>query len=122
MAYPDNIKVPGNWQTQGFGEPVHLVRHNYQGIAWYRRSFEVPEDWAGQRVWLRFQSVCNNGEAYVNGRKVGRIESFVSPYEFDVTDFVEPGAVNGVAVRVDSGSTDEIARSLFKMHGRKPRQ
>jgi len=46
VAFPDKIQVPGNWQAQGFGEPIHLVRHNYQGIAWYRRSFEVPKDWA----------------------------------------------------------------------------
>jgi hypothetical protein len=42
---------------------------------------------------------------------VGRIESFVSPYEFDVTEFVRPGANNIVTVRVDSGSTDAIARN-----------
>lgn len=63
VAYPDKIQVPGNWQAQGFGEPIHLVRNNYQGIAWYRRIFEVPKDMAGHRVWLRFQSVCNHGEA-----------------------------------------------------------
>ena len=111
VAFPDKIQVPGNWQSQGFGEPFHLLRHNYQGIAWYRRSFEVPQDMAARRVWLRFQSACNHGEAYVNGRKVGRIESFVSPYEFDVTDIVRPGADNVVTVRVDSGSTDAIARN-----------
>lgn len=111
VAYQDKIQVPGNWQAQGFGEPIHLVRHNYQGIAWYRRDFEVPEDWAGKRAWLRFQSVCNNGEAFLNGHKLGLIESFVSPYEFDVTDLVRPGAGNIVTVRVDSGSTDAIARN-----------
>ena len=48
--FPDRIKVPGNWQAQGFGEPVRLVRNNYQGLAWYRRTIEVPNGWKGQRI------------------------------------------------------------------------
>jgi len=110
VAFPDKIQVPGNWQAQGFGEPIRLVRHNYQGIAWYRRTFEVPPVMAGKRIQLKFQAVCNNGEVYVNGHHVGRIETFITPYEFDVTDLVHPGP-NTLVVRVDSGSTDEIARN-----------
>jgi hypothetical protein len=113
--FPDVIKVPGNWQAQGFGPQIRLIRHNYQGVAWYRRSFDVPKDWAGRRVWLRFQSVCNHGEAYVNGRHVGRIETFISPYEFDVTDRIRFGQENTVAVKVDSGSTEKIARENLNL-------
>ncbi len=111
VPFPDRIRVPGNWQAQGFGSPLRIVRHDYQGQAWYRRTFAVPAAWGGKRVWLRFEGVCNWGEAYVNGRQIGRIETFISPYEFDVTDTVQAGRENVLAVLVDSGSTDEVQRS-----------
>ena len=111
VDFPDKIQVPGNWQAQGFGPEIRLIPHNYQGIAWYRRTIEVPKDMAGKRLWLRFQAVCNSGMAYLNGKPVGRIETFISPYEFDVTDQIRPGEKNEVVVRVDSGSTDERTRA-----------
>jgi hypothetical protein len=101
-GYPDRITVPGNWQAQGFGEPGGIARHNYQGTAWYRRSFEVPAEWAGKRVWLRFEGVCNWGKVFVDGAEVGRIETFITPYEFDITDCVTPGRIHRLDVMVDS--------------------
>ena len=91
-VFPDAIRVPGNWQAQGFGPASGITRHDYQGKAWYRRTVRVPETWAGRRVWLRFEGVCNWGIAYVNGRRVGRIETFIVPYEFDATDAIRFGA------------------------------
>ena len=102
VAYPDKIQVPGNWQAQGFGEPSGIAKHNYQGKAWYRREIAVPEDWQGERVWLRFEGVCNWGDVYLDGVKVGRVDSFVAPYEFDVTERVTPGRSHRLDVMVDS--------------------
>jgi hypothetical protein len=102
LPFSDRIRVPGNWQAQGFGPPGGIARHNYQGKAWYRRTFRVPPTWSGRRVWLRFAGVCNWGEAYVNGRQVGRIETFITPFEFDVTEAIRLDAENCLCVLVDS--------------------
>jgi len=102
VAYPDKIQVPGNWQAQGFGEPKGHLRHDYQGRAWYRRSVTVPEEWAGKRIWIHFGGVTARGDLFVNGRKVGAVEHFVTPYEFDITDAVTMGADNVISVQVDS--------------------
>jgi beta-galactosidase len=109
--YPDAIQVPGTWQAQGFGQPIGIVKHNYQGHAWYRRAVTVPKEWKGHRIWLRFEGVCNNGEAYLNGQKVGHIETFITPYEFDVTKLVQFDRENVLGVMVDSGSTEAVQRS-----------
>ena len=39
---------------------------------------------------------------YVNGKKVGQVEEFLTPWEFDATDAVKPGEENVIACRVDS--------------------
>lgn len=101
--YPHQIPVPGIWQAHGFGEPSGIVRHNYEGTAWFRRNVVVPDDWAGKRVWLRFEGICNHGDVFVNGHNVGLVETFITPYEFDVTDRICFGHYNAIACCVDSG-------------------
>ena len=102
VAFPDKIQVPGNWQAQGFGEPKGHLRHDYQGRAWYRRSVTVPQEWAGKRIWIHLGGVTAKGDVFVNGRKVGAVEHFITPYEFDITDAVTIGADNVISVQVDS--------------------
>ncbi len=108
-SYPDTIQVPGNWQAQGFGEPGGITRHNYQGRAWHRRSFSVPEDWKNHRVLLRLEGVMNYGDVWLNGRKLGRVRTFITPYEFDVTGDLKFGAENTLAVMADSQHPPELS-------------
>ena len=100
--YPDRIGVPGNWQAQGFGDPRGHLRHDYQGLAWYRRAIRIPAAWAGKRIWLHLGGVASSAAVFVNGQEVGLAEDFLTPYEFDVTPTVQPGAVSVLACRVDS--------------------
>jgi hypothetical protein len=100
--FPDRIQVPGNWQAQGFGEPRGIARHDYQGRAWYRRTFSVPEAWRGRRVWLRCEGVCNWGDVFLDGAKVGRVDSFITPQELDITEHIQPGREHRLEVLVDS--------------------
>ncbi|MBN1422192.1 MAG: DUF4981 domain-containing protein [Planctomycetes bacterium] len=107
----DPIEVPGNWQMQGFGHPlfrnVHqpfparppLVPSDYNPVGSYRRTFAIPEAWAGKRILLRFEGVKSASTVWVNGKEVGYNEGGMEPAEYDVTRFVRPGE-NLIAVRV----------------------
>ncbi len=114
--YPDRIHVPGNWQAQGFGPAHGWLRHDYQGKAWYRRTVQVPADWAGKRIWLHLGGTSNTAEVCVNGVRAGTVDGFIAPYEFDVTPHVRPGAENVVACCVDSASPAPVG--MFNFIGR----
>ena len=101
-TFPDQIMVPGNWQAQGFGEPRGIAKHDYQGKAWYRRGLTVPAAWQGERVWLRLECVCNCGEVFLDGAQVGRVDSFITPREFDITERIRLGCEQRLDVLVDS--------------------
>ncbi|MGB8368181.1 MAG: beta-galactosidase GalA [Limisphaerales bacterium] len=71
-------------------------------VAWYRRTFELPDEDAGKRLWLEFDGVFRNCEVFVNGWFVGHHESGYSSFRYDITDVANPGGKNIVAVKVDA--------------------
>ncbi len=43
---------------------------NFQGIAWYRKHFTVPQDMAGKIILVHFEAIMGKQSVYVNGRLV----------------------------------------------------
>jgi hypothetical protein len=103
-AKPDRIdgkiQVPGVWQAQGYGAPTGVLRHHYEGAAWYAKTVPVPATWTGKRIHLIVGGAFTYTDVYVNGLAAGSHEGFSTPFRFDVTAFVKPGAGNLVVLRV----------------------
>ncbi len=93
-----NIRVPGNWEMQGFEDPRYGTPE--PGTGYYRRTFQVPNSWTSRRVWLRFEGVLWGFEVWVNGHSAGKFESGFNRSEFDVTDLLVKGRPNALALRV----------------------
>ncbi len=51
---------------------------------WYRREFEVPAAWAGQRVLLHFGAVDYDATVWVDGEEVGRHRGGFTPFTCDL--------------------------------------
>lgn len=66
---------------------------------WYRRSFTVPQDWAGEHVMLNFGAVDFAATIWVNGAGVGSHKGGFDTFGFDVTDYLRPGQ-NELVVQV----------------------
>ncbi len=52
---------------------------------WYRRTFDAPADWRGQRVLLHFGAVDWEAEVWLNGTALGVHRGGYDPFSFDVT-------------------------------------
>lgn len=73
------------------------------GVSWWTRSFDVPAVVAGEaprRVLLRFDSVRERAEVFVNRKLVAYDLVGSTPFEADITAAVKPGATNELSVRV----------------------
>ncbi len=66
---------------------------------WYRRTVEVPADWADSRIILHFQAVDYESTVWVNGVEVGRHTGGFTPFACDCSKAVKPGEVATVVVR-----------------------
>ncbi len=72
---------------------------DFMRAVWYRRSFDVPESFAGKRALLHFQAVDHEATVWVNGREVGRHRGGFTPFSCDITGVVRPGERATVVVR-----------------------
>lgn len=66
----------------------------------YRRSFTIPGAWAGQRVLLHFGAVDWHAVVAVNGKQIGEHKGGYTPFTFDITDALKPGAGQQLTVSV----------------------
>ncbi len=77
----------------------------------YRRTFEIPAGWQGQRVLLQFGAVDWRAEVTVNGTRVGEHEGGYDAFSFDITDALKPEGEQEIIVTVtDPTDTAPIPR------------
>ncbi len=106
-----DIKVPANWQAEGFGQPRYnnitypfpanrpLIPHDANPVGSYRREIVVPADWSPHDVILHIGAAGAAYYVWVNGVHVGYSEDSKLPSEFDVTPHLKQGS-NIVAIQV----------------------
>lgn len=105
-----DIKVPSNWEIQGFGLPIYtniiypfpknppfVGKDNPVGT--YRKNFSIPDTWDGKQVILHFGSITGCAFIYVNGQKVGMSKVSKTAAEFNITPYIKKGD-NLLAVQV----------------------
>lgn len=68
------------------------------GGAWFRRSLEVPAEWRGRRLILRFGGVKWSSRVLVNGTLVGGCFNGHDLFEVDATKAVRFGQANELLV------------------------
>ena len=93
------VDVPHNWDD--YAGSRRLVHGNRHGSAWYRREFELAESERGRRVFLLFEGVGSYATVWVNGRPAGQHAGGRTTFTLDVTELVNFGKANLLAVRAD---------------------
>ncbi len=97
------INVPHDWSIKGQLSPTLASCTGYLpgGIAWYRKSINIPLERQGQNVFLYFEGVYNRSEVFVNGQSLGKRPNGYISFAYDATSHIKYGEQNTIAVRVD---------------------
>lgn len=97
------IRVPGLWEQSD----VPGAAPDYDGVAWYARTFRLPALWQGRKIVLHVGACDDEAWAYLNGEFVGAHlvkdhpeTAWEEPFEFDVTPQVRWGRDNLLVIRV----------------------
>lgn len=70
-------------------------------MVWYHRTFDIPDEWRGQRVFLHFGGVDYDCRAWVNGDLVGRHYGGSVSFCFEITRELKNGSNDLVVCAVD---------------------
>ena len=84
-----DFHVPGQWVLQGFDFPQD------QAVS-MAREFPIPREWAGFRLFLRFDAIHSGTRYWLNGRKLGYSENLFTPVEWEITETALPGENNRI--------------------------
>lgn len=91
----DQLPVPGNWDTEN-------DYANFKGTGYYRKVFTLPAAWKGSQLRLCFGAVYQTCAVWLNGQYLGKHVGGYTPFEFDVTDIIQSGQDNTVAISANN--------------------
>jgi len=93
------IAVPPTWEHGG--KPLGR-EFPATSIGWYRRTFSLAPEDHDRRIQLVFDGVYRDATVLLNGHYIAQNFSGYAPFVLDITDWVNTGAPNVLAVRVDA--------------------
>ncbi len=70
------------------------------GTGWYRKTFTIPANQKGKRIHIQFDGVYMNADFWLNGQQIGTHPYGYTSFWFDITDKINFGAENKIAVQV----------------------
>jgi len=116
------VTVPGDWEHQGYRKVNPNVKATnpfpgindsledgpYNGWAWYRKTLQIPVEWAGYDLELRIARIDDYDWTYFNGKEIGHTAHDTNPKDFwraprryhVPKEQVRFGGINVFAVRV----------------------
>jgi beta-galactosidase len=110
------LDLPHDWSIEdrpGTNSPfdpnaISQVNEGFttQGTAWYRKKFSVPAADKGKRVLIQFDGIYMNSDVYLNGKPLGNHPYGYTSFHYDLTDNLNYGGENVLAVEVKNEGTN----------------
>ena len=125
----DDIKVPSNWEIEGFGIPIYAnhqyefahykypiskemeyvdvkhpknpgkVPHDYNPVGSYKRTFSIDKSWNNKEVFLHIGAMKSGGFVWINGKYVGYSQGSKLPAEFNISNYLRKEK-NTIAIQI----------------------
>ncbi|NAS12402.1 glycoside hydrolase family 2 TIM barrel-domain containing protein [Poritiphilus flavus] len=93
-----NIKVPGNWELQGYGTPIYVNQRypfeknppfvpekNPSGI--YKKKVNIPSNWDQKNIFLVVEAIKSASYFWINGYFIGYNQDSKTEVVFDITEY-----------------------------------
>lgn len=113
----EKITVPHTWNAKDMQTEANAF---YEGTAYYRKIFFMPDSLKGKRVFIRFEGVGSCAEVYVNGKLTGTHKGAYSAFSVELTGALQAGKENRIIVRADNRSRPDVIpvnHNLFGVYG-----
>jgi len=100
------VTLPHDWAIAGpfltTGPYGGMGRLKTWGPAWYRRKLDIPLADHGKKIFLDVDGAMSYASVWVNGHLAGGWPYGYNSFRIDLTPWLQPGAVNQLAIRLDN--------------------
>lgn len=105
------LNLPHDWAVELPFDSTASKSHGYKAIGrnfpetsvgWYRKKFFIEKSDEGKRISIAFDGVYRNFSVWVNGFYLGAEPSGYTGVEYNVSEYLNYGGDNIIAVRVDA--------------------
>jgi beta-galactosidase len=103
------VNVPHDWAISGpfiIDGDGNTGKLPWKGEGWYRKQLEIPSTYKNKRIYLIFDGVMAFPEVYINGKLVGKWDYGYNSFYLDVTDYLNFGSENLLAVYANTTEHD----------------
>ncbi|HXR06242.1 MAG TPA: glycoside hydrolase family 2 TIM barrel-domain containing protein, partial [Candidatus Acidoferrum sp.] len=106
-----SLNLPHDWAVELPFDQNASLNHGFKpvgpgfasnNVGWYRRSFLLPAQDLGKRLYLEVDGAFRDTRIFVNGYLIGHHESGYDSFRYDITDVANCGGTNLLAIRVDA--------------------
>jgi len=108
------IRLPGTLDDEHIGTPLSLKpelnirvlahlqrRFSYVGPASFKRTVEIPTQWAGKTITLELERVLWESRVFVDGKEVSRADSLSTPHRHNLSSALTPGR-HELVIQIDN--------------------
>lgn len=105
------VDLPHDWAAELPFSPQASHSHGYHtigwkypetSVGWYRKTFTIPVSDLGRKISIEFDGIFRDAVICVNGFYLGHEQSGYAGQSYDLTDYLNYGGENVIAVRVDA--------------------
>src|ERR1017187_10163830 len=105
------VSLPHDWSIAGPFAETNLAggagAFLPSGVAWYRKTFSLPENDLGRRVFVEFDRVMQNSDVWINGFHLGHRPNGYVSFRYELAGSVlnfGRGTANVLAVCADTSA------------------
>ena len=100
-----NLNLPHTWNNLDGQDGGN---NYYRGIGWYRSHVTPGASYTNQEFFLKFDGAFSVADVWVNGNYLGEHQGGFAAFVYDVTPYLNVGADNVIAVKVNNSFNTNI--------------
>lgn len=98
------VTLPHTWNADTGPASNDYLR----GLGNYLKTLDIPAEWQGRRVFIRFYGAATVADVAINGRYVGSHRGAGTAFTFEITDRLRYGASNSIRVLVNNAQQTDV--------------
>ena len=100
----ENVSIPHTWNDVDGASGNEYFR----GSCWYRKELYIERKFENKRIYIEFNGVNSISDVFINEVHLGQHKGGYSTFRYDITDLVQFGTTNLLAIKADNSHVEEV--------------